>query len=84
MAKSPLARQKLADKGFRDMQSALLGRTGAYFVAAPERDMQWMEAYYKKRGASVECRRVDEIRTDSNETAFIVYGIWRSDSETGK
>ena len=84
MAKSPLARQKLADKGFRDMQSALLSRSGAHFVAAPSRDMQWIEAYYAKRGVSVECRRVDEIRTDSNETAFLVYDIWRIDNETSR
>ncbi len=83
MAKSPLARKKLADQGFRDMQSALLGRKGAYFVAAPDRDMQWMKAYYAKRGVCIECRRVDEIRTDSNETAFVVYDIWRADNETG-
>lgn len=84
MAKSPLARQKLADKGFRDMQSALLSRKGVYFVAAPDRDMQWMEAYYAKRGIGVECRRADEIRTDSNETAFVVYDIWRVDNEAGR
>ncbi len=84
LAKSPLARQKLADKGFRDMQSALLSRAGAYFVAAPDRNMQWMVAYYAKRGINIECRCVDEIRTDSNETAFLVYDIWRGDNETGR
>lgn len=84
LAKSPLARKKLADKGFRDMQSALLGRKGVYFVAAPERDMQWMEAYYAKRGVRVECRRTGEIRTDSGDTAFVVYDIWRADNETGR
>lgn len=83
MAKSPLARKKLADKGFRDMQSALLSTKGMYFVAEPNRDMQWMKAYYAKRGISVECRLVDEIRTDSDETAFVVYDIWRGDNETG-
>ena len=66
------------------MQNALLGKTGVYFVAAPDRDMQWMEAYYARRGIRIECRHADEIRTDSNETAFVVYDIWRVDNETGR
>ena len=78
-AKSPLARQKLADRGFRDLQSALLKQslkqTNAYFVAAPNRDMEWMETYYAKRGVNIACERVDEIRTDSGEVAFFVYGL---------
>lgn len=80
-AKSPLARQKLEDRGFKDMQSALLGDTGVYFVAAPNRDMDWMEAYYAKRGFAIECTCVDEIRTDSKETAFLVYAVRRRDNE---
>lgn len=75
LAKSPLARQKLTDKGFRDMQSALLKQSKVYFVAAPERDMEWMETYYAKRGVNIACEHVDEIRTDSEETAFFVYGL---------
>ena len=74
-AKSPLSRQKLADRGFRDLQSALLKQTKVCFVAAPNRDMEWMETYYAKRGVNIACERVDEIRTDSGETAFFVYGL---------
>ncbi|MBD5470228.1 MAG: hypothetical protein HDR19_03705 [Lachnospiraceae bacterium] len=74
-AKSPLSRQKLADRGFRDLQSALLKQTKVCFVAAPNRDMDWMETYYAKRGVNIACERVDEIRTDSGETAFFVYGL---------
>lgn len=84
LAKSPLARKKLADRGFRDMQSALLSGTNVFFVAAPERDMEWMETYYAKRGVSAQCRRVDEIRTDSGDVAFFVYDVWRGDNETGR
>jgi len=75
LAKSPLARKKLEDRGFQDMQSALLKQKKVYFVAAPGRDMEWMEAYYAKRGVNIACERVDEIRTDSDETAFFVYGL---------
>ena len=84
LAKSPLARKKLADKGFRDMQSALLQEKGAYFVAAPERDMEWLLAYYAKRGVRVQCRCADAIRTDSGDVAFLVYDIRRDDDETGR
>lgn len=81
LAKSPLARQKLSDRGYRDVQSALIADTGMYFVAAPGRDMEWLEAYYAKRGAAVACSRVDEIYTDAGETAFYVYRIRRADNE---
>lgn len=75
LAKSPLARQKLADRGFRDLQSALLKQNQVYFVAAPNRDIRWLEAYYGKRGVNIACACVDEIRTDSEEIAFFVYGL---------
>lgn len=82
LAKSPLARQKLEDKGFKDVQSALLNGTGVYFIAAPDRDMTWLKAYYAKRGIMVVCHCVNGICTDSKETAFLVYAVRRVDYET--
>lgn len=75
LAKSPLARRKLAGRGFRDMQSALLSRKGVFFVAAPDKDMGWIEAYYAVRGVSISCESVGGICADSGETAFLVYEL---------
>lgn len=79
LAKSPLARQKLADRGFWDLQSALLKQSlkqkKVYFVAAPNRDVEWLETYYGKRGVNIVCECLNEIRTDRGETAFFVYEL---------
>lgn len=75
LAKSPLARKKLADRGFRDMQSALLGRSGVFFAASPDKDMDWITAYYAARGVGISCETIDEIRTDGDEAAFLVYEL---------
>lgn len=75
LAKSPLARQKLADRGFKDMQTALLSGKGVCFAAAPDKDMGWIEAYYAARGVGVSCEAVDAISADTNETAFLVYEL---------
>lgn len=75
LAKSPLARKKLADRGFRDMQGALLSRNGVFFLAAPDKDMGWIEAYYAARGIKITCESIDEICTDSGEIAFLAYEL---------
>ncbi len=75
LAKSPLARQKLAAEGYRDVRSALLGGRGVYFVAAADRDVSWLEAFYAVRGAQVQCVGVDEILTAEGNTAFTVYRV---------
>ncbi|MCM1182553.1 MAG: hypothetical protein NC337_04170 [Roseburia sp.] len=80
VAKSPLYRQKLARAGLRDVQSALCARkagagTKAYFVAAPDKDITWLEAYYAKRGIAAEAVRVDTICTSEGTSAFAVYAL---------
>ncbi|MBO5031602.1 MAG: hypothetical protein J6D08_06920 [Lachnospiraceae bacterium] len=64
-AKSPLARQKLARCGFKDIQSALVSTQGkksakAYFAANTGKDLEWLVQYYQKRGILIEPERVEQ------------------------
>lgn len=79
IAKSPVSRYKLEKRGFHDMQGALLKGNGVYFVAAPDRDMEWLVKYYARRGINAECICADEICTDSGDTAFLVYSVRRKE-----
>jgi hypothetical protein len=73
-AKSPLMRQKLSVMGIKYIQSALY--TGkAYFIAACDKDITWLNRYYNNRGYNVSPICIDTIYTDNNEAAFMVYKI---------
>ncbi|MDE6620172.1 MAG: hypothetical protein K2K74_06735 [Lachnospiraceae bacterium] len=79
-AKSPLAKQKLEQYRFRDVQSALCAsRTGgqakAYFVVHVDKDLDWLVQYYEKRGITIELECIDQIQTNTAERAFDVYEL---------
>lgn len=79
VVKSPLYRQKLAKAGLRDIQSALYanrsGSSKTYFIAACDKELDWLSAYYEKRGFSVMPALVDIIVTADGEAAFTVYEL---------
>lgn len=79
-AKSPLTKKKLERMGFRDVQSGLYsknktGKGSAFFVTASGKEIEWLVAYYKKRGLNVETVCVDQIQTKELETVFDVYRV---------
>ncbi len=79
-AKSPLARQKLERYHFRDIQGALCGakpgsQAPAYFIVNVDKDLDWLVAYYEKRGITAGLRRTAQIRTAAGEAAFDVYKL---------
>lgn len=80
VAKSPLYREKLAKLGLKDIQSALYAKkttdaAGTYFVAACDKDLSWLGAYYERRGIGVEPVCVDTVYTAGEEPAFLVYEL---------
>ncbi len=76
VAKSPLYRQKLARAGIKDIQTALRSvYSKTYFVAAADKDLSWISAYYGKRGVSVAPKAVDSIEAADGGTAFTIYAI---------
>ncbi len=79
-AKSPLAKQKLEQYRFRDVQSALCasgtgGRAKAYFVVHVDKELDWLVQYYEKRGITIELKCIDQIQTSTAERAFDVYEL---------
>lgn len=79
-AKSPLTREKLGKMELKDIQNALCGKqqankTKAFFVAASGKDLNWLVAYYKKRGMDITTVCIDKIDTDDVENLFEVYEL---------
>ena len=64
----------------KDIQNALCGKqqankTKAFFVAASGKDLNWLAAYYKKRGMDITMVCIDKIDTDDVESLFEVYEL---------
>lgn len=79
-AKSPLTKEKLARAGRRDIQSALCSRKKTAgkktcFVAAAGTDLDWLAAYYRKRGMEIQAVCTDRITAGDSETVFEVYEL---------
>lgn len=79
-AKSPLAREKLGKMELKDIQNALCNKqqankTKTFFVAASGKDVNWLAAYYKKRGMDITMVCIDKIDADGMEDLFEVYEL---------
>lgn len=74
LAKSPLTTQKLAKAGIIIVEDALLNQGNTYFVAACDKEMEWMKAYYGQKGKEVTITRIDTVKKDENEL-FYIYEI---------
>ncbi len=74
VCKSPLYRQKLAQFGLTDMESALEGAGNVYVLCRldrPEADMGWLAAYYADKGKQATVRQIDTIQG--------VFGVYQID-----
>lgn len=74
LAKSPLTQEKLMKSRIKDLESALYPEKKAYFIAACDRDVSWLAAYYDFKGQAVEPARVDTIY-DGDTACFVVYQL---------
>ena len=45
-----------------------------YFVATPDKDLTWFEAFYAKKGQKITLKKADEMKMNE-ETIFYVYAI---------
>lgn len=72
LSKSPLMYEKLEKMQITELESALYTGKQAYFVAAPDKDLTWLVAYYAYKGKTVKPQRVDTIYDDGAE-CFAVY-----------
>ena len=82
VAKSPVARQKLQKYGIKELQKALT-EGKCRFIAASDRDMEWIESYYFKRNIPVKVDCISTINTDDGEEAFKVYCVERINRNIG-
>jgi len=78
--KSPLTKEKLAKMGRKDVQNALCSRkktagTKTCFVAVHGKKLDWLVAYYKKRGLEIRTVCTDKILAGDAEAAFAVYEL---------
>ena len=53
------------------------------FIAASDRDMEWIESYYFKRNIPVKVDCISTINTDDGEEAFKVYCVERINRNIG-
>ena len=78
LVKSPLYKEKLEQFGISDIENALrkktTGRHQVYFVAACDKDLSWLDAYYAHKGQKIQIACADKIWY-RNEAIFYVYSI---------
>ena len=74
LSKSPLMYEKLEQAKIDTLESALYSDRETYFVATPQKDLQWLIDYYAFRGKEIKPKKVDTIY-DGNEECFAVYQL---------
>ena len=78
LVKSPLYKEKLEQFGISDIENALRKKTDGkhqvYFVAACDKDLSWLDAYYAHKGQKIQIACADKIWY-RNEAIFYVYSI---------
>lgn len=75
IAKSPLMSKKLEKAGLTDIQTDLCAMDkNVYFIAKPDRDVEWLKDYYNKEGHAVDVKVVDTLTLYDKEL-FIVYRL---------
>lgn len=75
VAKSPLMYEKLEKSGIENLERAfLLEEDNVFFVAACDKDINWLREYYTEKGYEIEIEVIDTIYADVEE-AFYVYDL---------
>lgn len=78
LVKSPLYKEKLQKFNITDVENALkkntTGKSQVYFVAACDKDLNWLNAYYEHKGQKIQIVCADKIWY-RNEAIFNVYSI---------
>lgn len=81
VAKSPLAKEKLAKADIKDLEQALCQSSReengneVFFVAAVDTDVSWLTDYYEHRGQKVQPVCIDEITMSDGTPIFDVYRL---------
>lgn len=70
---NPLYEKKLSRYGSDNVSDALINGK-AFFVAGKEKDVKWLEEYYKSRGTDVVINQTDSICV-GNDAVFNIYSI---------
>ncbi len=74
-AKSPLMYEKLGRAGISELESTLVAENcRTYFVAACDKDLQWLTEYYASKDQRIRIQREDTINAEGEE-AFYVYRL---------
>ncbi len=74
-AKSPLMYEKLKQSGIEELEKDFVSdASGVFFIAACDKDIQWLREYYKTKGYSIHTEITDTIYADDEE-AFYVYQL---------
>ena len=67
--------KKLEKAGLTDIQTDLCAMDkNVYFIAKPDRDVEWLKDYYNKEGHAVDVKAVDTLTLYDKEL-FIVYRL---------
>lgn len=78
ISKSPLYRTKIKQYGIVDLEKSLRQNEQAtnqtYFVAAHNKDLAWLSAYYEHKGQKIQMEQVDTIWYQ-NEAIFDVFAL---------
>lgn len=82
LVKSPLYREKLEQFSVSAIEDALQksakGKHQVYFVAACDKDLNWLDAYYAHKGQKIQIMCADKIWY-RNEAIFYVYSIEKAE-----
>lgn len=70
ICKSPLYYKKLEQFDISAMEEGLLNRDNVYFIAATDKDTDWLATYYDTKGIAVRVEQVDFIGD-----AYVVYRL---------